>query len=61
MDNIKIYCPMDRQCKKDPNEEYYQINKMKYKNCKYYTTKDFIMLIEMLANSIDKMGSGNDK
>lgn len=37
-----------------------KINKMKYKNCKYYTTKDSIMLIEVLANSIDKMG-GNDK
>lgn len=38
-----------------------KINKMKYKNCKYYTTKDSIMLIEVLANSIDEIGSGNDK
>lgn len=37
-----------------------KINKMKYKNYKYYTTKDSIMLIEVLANLIDKMG-GNDK
>lgn len=38
-----------------------KINKMKYKNCKYYTTKDSIMLIKVLANLIDEMRSGNDK
>lgn len=36
-------------------------NNMRYKTYKYYMTKDFIMLVEMPVNSIDKTGNGNDK
>lgn len=36
-------------------------NNMRYKTCKYYMTKDSVMLVEMPVDSIDKTGNGNDK
>ena len=38
-----------------------KINNMRYKNCKYYMTKNSIIPIKALVDSIDTTGNGNDK